>query len=201
MTIENITVEFHDFPNKGYILTQAPDILMREITDSINNMISGQLHPLEYNGRLAGHLKKEFQLNFSPEAQRVIERLGQSYHDRHGSPAGIKNKYIEAWVNMQAKHEFNPIHDHEGILSWVIWVQIPYDLQQELQVFPKANCHKASVFGFVYTDTLGNISTIELPVDQTWQGRMCIFPAAMKHFVNPFYTSDGIRISVAGNLG
>lgn len=199
--IENHNCELHNLPNKGIMFTQAPALVMDEIRQSIDSMVSKQLVPVEYNSNLAGHIQKEFRLDFSPAARSMIEQIGQHYHEWHRSPSDVKNNFIEAWVNMQFKHEFNPIHNHDGVLSWVIWVQIPYKLEDEYKMFPKANCNKASIFGFVYTDTLGNIATHELEIDETWQGRMCIFPAAMRHFVYPFYTSDGVRISVAGNLG
>ena len=35
------------------------------------------------------------------------------------------------WVNYQKKYDFNPIHIHSGVFSFVIWVQIPYDLTEE----------------------------------------------------------------------
>jgi hypothetical protein len=40
-----------------------------------------------------------------------------------------------------------------------------------------------------------------VPVDKTFEGKMLFFPATLSHSVNPFYTSDDYRISIAGNIG
>ena len=36
------------------------------------------------------------------------------------------------WVNFQKKNEFNPIHNHSGLYSFVIWVKIPYDCKKNM---------------------------------------------------------------------
>ena len=35
------------------------------------------------------------------------------------------------WANYQYKHEFNPVHDHGGAFSFVIWMKIPYDCEDQ----------------------------------------------------------------------
>ena len=39
------------------------------------------------------------------------------------------------WVNYQKQTEFNPIHTHKGVYSFVIWMKIPteYNEQKEIQ--------------------------------------------------------------------
>jgi len=32
----------------------------------------------------------------------------------------------DAWVSFQNKHEFNPAHRHPGLISFVIWIDIPF---------------------------------------------------------------------------
>jgi hypothetical protein len=198
---EYLSIELHHFPNNGYILTQAPRVVMEEIHQAVNDILTQKVTPVEYNKRLAGQIKHEYKIDFSDRAIQMIEFVGNEWHRKHGTDGNLNNQHLGAWVNLQTKHEFNPLHDHDGILSWVIWANIPYDFDEEQQVFPKARNKDVSKFGFVYTDSLGTIRTHSLPIDKTWEGRMIVFPAGMRHYVNPFYTSDGIRISVAGNLG
>jgi hypothetical protein len=38
-------------------------------------------------------------------------------------------------------------------------------------------------------------------VDNTWEGKMALFPADLNHIVYPFYTSEDYRISISGNVG
>ena len=35
------------------------------------------------------------------------------------------------WINFQKKHEFLPNHTHDGVLSYSIWIKIPYDEKKE----------------------------------------------------------------------
>ena len=39
------------------------------------------------------------------------------------------------WVNYQ-KHEFNPIHIHDGLFSFIIWHKVPYKMEDEKARFP-----------------------------------------------------------------
>lgn len=106
------------------------------------------------------------------------------------------------WMNFQYKNEFLPLHNHSGLMSFVIWVNIPFSHSQEFL----NNFHndiiqdRSSFFQFVYTDCLGKISTLDLPVDRSWEGRMCVFPSELHHQVYPFYTSDEPRITISGNV-
>lgn len=197
---EELQIQLHHFVNKGFILTTAPSLVMEEILVAVDDIMSQKVNPKQFNHRLAGQLQHEYELTFSDEAKELLEKVTNEWHRNHGS-LGTPNKLIESWINLQQKHEFNPPHLHDGQLSWVIWANIPYNLKDELNQFPKARHHEASMFGFLWTDSLGNIKSKMLPVDKDWAGKMIVFPAAMRHFVNPFYTSDGLRISVAGNMG
>jgi len=55
------------------------------------------------------------------------------------------------WVNFQNKHEFNPIHDHSGIISFVVWMRIPteYEEQHNISFCKNSNAPSASDFQFV----------------------------------------------------
>lgn len=198
---EYFQIETHQLPNTNFILVNAPEQVMAEIKEQVDAIMSGAKTPVMFNGRLAGQIKGEFQLELSDASKKLIEFFGAEYLKRNDLDVPEPVKFQESWVNLQVKHEYNPLHDHSGVLSWVIWVNIPYDLEEELKMFPTAKNQDASMFSFVYTNVLGEISTFNLRIDKSWEGRMVIFPAKMKHQVSPFYTSDGVRISVAGNLG
>jgi hypothetical protein len=198
---EYFQIETHQLPNKNFILVNAPEQVMYEIKEQVDAILSRSKPAIMFNRRLAGQIKGEFQLELSDASKKLIELLGNEYLKRNDLDVSEPVKFQESWVNLQVKHEYNPLHDHSGVLSWVIWVNIPYDLEEELKMFPDAKNQDASMFSFVYTNVLGEISTFNLRIDKSWEGRMAIFPAKMKHTVSPFYTSDGVRISVAGNLG
>ena len=117
----------------------------------------------------------------------------------------LPNKYYipdTAWINVQKKHEFNPVHNHTGLFSFVIWLDIPYNINDELANGPgkQSNNNLAGHFEFAFRNTLGEHTTVPIPVDKTFNGKICIFPSAMPHTVYPFYTSNDYRITVSGNV-
>ena len=103
------------------------------------------------------------------------------------------------WVNYQNKYEFNPLHKHSGIYSFVIWLKIPtsYLVENEDNV---SNSKVKSNFCFSLTNTLGQIRHSQFDMDPSYEGKMLFFPSEMHHQVYPYYTSDEQRISISGNV-
>ena len=106
------------------------------------------------------------------------------------------------WVNFQKKYEFNPNHNHSGDYSFVWWIHIPYDIQEELSLdFVKNSKNpSASMFYFTYSDLTGKLNYYPIPVEKKDEGTLVLFPSNLTHTVYPFYTSDDYRISISGNL-
>jgi len=107
----------------------------------------------------------------------------------------------DMWVNYQTKNEYVPLHHHEGVLSWVLWVKIPYDVNEERKedLDDKGDSITAS-FNFCYFDIAGNQRTFPIAVDKSHEGVLMMFPSKLLHQVNPFYKSEGERISISGNI-
>ena len=108
----------------------------------------------------------------------------------------------EFWVNSSRETEFNPTHNHGGVLSFVIWMKIPTEWQDQYEIpfVEESNTPMASDFQFLYTDILGSIQPMSWPMDPEVSGTMVVFPAMLAHQVYPFFESDGTRISISGNL-
>lgn len=207
-------IETIDLKNIGIIKGKVSDdvmaVLRKEIEDIQADWSSGN----PWNQQLAGHIKKEFLLS---KSNKVIEPFlvqMATEHNRHYNyidpnfDLGITQdkKYSFAleslWVNFQERYEFNPIHRHAGFYSFVIWVDVPYFLNFEQNVSPgkNSNANKSGAFEFVYTDILGDIRGQIVPADRTYHADICMFPAKLHHTVHPFYSTDKLRVSVAGNL-
>ena len=106
------------------------------------------------------------------------------------------------WVNFQKETEFNPIHSHSGIFSFVIWVKIPTDWREQhaVPISANSNSPSASDFEFHYTSMLGHVQQEKFFLDKEAEGRMLFFPAKLMHQVYPFYECDEERISISGNI-
>ena len=109
------------------------------------------------------------------------------------------------WVNFQKKGEFQPTHDHTGMFSFVIWMDIPYDWKDEAKL-PFAKMRAAgppSVGNFAFVFSKGNcrnVSGYTISMSPEMNGYCCFFPSDLCHQVYPFYTSDKERISISGNI-
>ena len=140
--------------------------------------------------RLVGEQIVEFnRVNNWPNQLRVIDR-----------PTPLKLTGL--WVNWMSRHEFSPIHKHEAVISFVIWLTVPYTLESEIAARPYVPEHFnfGGQFALHYTDSLGQVCTQNLPVYTDWESTLCMFPAGVKHSVFPFYSSNQLRVSVAGNF-
>jgi hypothetical protein len=147
---------------------------------------------------LAGNIEHEYTLPFhtSKIINPILSEVAQEM------TADKKWKIDALWVNYQKKYEFNPLHNHSGILSFVIWIQIPYNLNDELNLdfVKKSNRPCASLFSMVYVNPAGFIEQKPIMLDKKDEGKFLIFPSVINHMVYPFYTSDNYRISISGNM-
>ena len=94
-------------------------------------------------------------------------------------------KLHNLWVNYQKKNQYNPVHVHSGVVSFVIFVDIPYG-PEERDNF--------------YSDGAFQLEKEVLPVDSSWNGTILMFPSTTNHAVYPFRSTDKERTTVSGNI-
>jgi len=161
------------------------------------------------NEGLAGYIREEyFYDNWSEDFERFIIDSSTNHKNikEHLKTFSMLSKnvpyYLNAlWANKQKKYEFNPIHNHTGALSFIVFLKIPYDLKEEDKVFPKNNAiPSTSRLTFFGNRLLGGIYHLAINVDKSFENKMLVFPASLYHLVYPFYTSDDYRITVSGNI-
>lgn len=111
-------------------------------------------------------------------------------------------KLYNLWVNFMSKYQYEPIHDHGGVMSFVIWLRVPYTIAEEAAARPYVppQYNTSGCFGLHSINSIGRVQHNVLPVDKTWENVICLFPARMQHSVFPFYSSDELRVSIAGNF-
>ena len=120
-------------------------------------------------------------------------------------PTSIPHPYFLSsfWVNYQKETEFNPLHQHtNAIYSFVIWIKIPtnYEDQKQLKIASNANSESISNFSFNYLDILGNNRGYIYKMSPSMEGTMLFFPSQLQHQVFPFYNCKEERISISGNI-
>ncbi len=100
------------------------------------------------------------------------------------------------WCNFQRQYEFNPPHDHDGKLSFVIYLSIPDKLKEENKKYEGRSSGPGGI-QFMYGE--GPRDCVSYQSYFPKEGDMFIFPAWLKHWVMPFH-SDCVRVSVSGNV-
>ena len=203
-------VYIHHFPNYGYLSIKLTDEQVKPILDEVREIETdfSKAEPANYG--LAGNIKKEFRLIKSKQyAEQLIFPFLNDYDSHFYYTKSIKllSDHLpvflqETWVNFQSKGEFNPLHDHSGIYSFVLWLQIPYKIEDEMALDSgrQSGNPSAGHFEFQYNVSTGKIRPCLIPADKTFENTLIIFPASLTHCVYPFFSSDEYRISVSGNF-
>ena len=187
--------------NPGVLKTRLPECVFREITTDMFAQVEQTRK--SYNAQLVGHIEQEYQYNPCEILKICVHNMFVEYQQRFNFMVGRNFNFdTSVWVNFQKKHEYNPCHFHDGAVSWVLWVSIPYLLKEELEMesVKNSNYQVASKFQFIYNTLDGGIKMHLLDIDRTWEGCMIMFPSYLKHQVYPFCTSNKMRISMAGNV-
>lgn len=183
---------------------------LKPVYDEIDKIIKNNFEDVEpAQHLLSGNLKYEYFLKDSveyidslvgPQIDLWEQDCGYlsscAYNDK---PHMIQS--LGAWANFQRKHEVNPLHHHGGIVSWAMWLKLPYTRKGEIEACPEQSPDQVvgGNFAFAYTNILGRVETATFDLDERYEGTLLIFPAQLKHMVYPFRSSDELRISVAGN--
>jgi hypothetical protein len=198
--------------NFGFLSAKFSDTQLKPIKTEINNIQKNfdSYKTQKYNKNLAGNIKREYKLIESKQyTEDLLMPLVGAYDNSFDYitnfnmlTTAVPIVLDACWVNFQKKYEFNPAHNHRGILSFVIWTNVPYDMKEELKLSPGAesNFNSAGMFSFLYNDSVGGLKAHNIPVDKNMENNILIFPSYFYHMVYPFFSSDGYRISVSGNF-
>ena len=196
-------------PNIGLTNGKIPPEIYQALNQEIVDIHNDDKDVVRMNPSLAGQITKEYEITKSRQLlDPFLEEMGRAYQKQWDyypkeNPNNNKLTVESVWVNMQKKLEVNPLHNHDGTLSFVAWLYVPFKLEDERNM---PNCKNsrtvelASTFQFVYTTALGTIANCPMFVESGWEAKIIMFPAKLLHMVYPFQTSDDYRISIAGNL-
>ena len=206
----NKDYEVISFGHDGYLLVKFNEDDLRPIKEDILTIQNNFDKATKVKKELAGNLQREYEL--PDKSKQRLHEIVFPYIDEYNKhfswhvDTGLLDSDLpydinKPWVNFQKKHEFNPLHKHAGMYSFVLWIQIPYLMEDEMDSpsVVDSNTKRPGAFEFAYTATMGQIKTHAILADKKLENHMIIFPSTMMHCVYPFYTSDDYRISIAGN--
>lgn len=124
----------------------------------------------------------------------------------HNKKHNFNLKLNTLWINIMNAGEFNPPHSHESVISFVIYLQVPKELEEEKNEYLlNSSCKSKDRERFVpagikFINSVGSDDMVISEHNIFPQKNECyIFPANLTHMVFPFQ-SDCERISVSGNF-
>ena len=133
--------EHSPLPNIGLTHERIPTNIYQALNQEIVDIHNNDKDIVKMNRSLAGQITKEYQITKSRELlDPFLEEMSKAYQEEWNySPDknsnnfdGNKDLKVESvWVNMQKKLEVNPLHKHDGVLSFVAWLYVPFKLEDE----------------------------------------------------------------------
>ena len=191
--------------NLGWLQLKLDDKELKFLWDMINER--GE----KINDRLAGNIDSSYEIYDKGGwfTENVLLECGIKYEKNYGniwSKVPITGSHpftlSSMWVNYQKQYEFNPLHDHTGVFSFVIWMQIPtdYEDQKQISIAKDSNVDVVSNFVLNYHNTLGMIAQHVYAMSKEMEGTMLFFPSQLMHSVYPFFNCNKDRISISGNI-
>lgn len=179
------------------------------VDEELNKQLleKGRKASTSHHKNLAGHFKDEklfsdedrqwFVDNYSdyfiPYWQLLQTRTNPTYY--YGMDPFKKIWLSNLWINFMKQGDFNPPHRHDGDFSFVLYLQVPKEIQEENKIFEGRGTGPGTI-SFLYGEDKKGIKTSH-GIDP-YENHMYIFQAGLTHCVPPF-KSDVERISVSGN--
>ncbi len=181
----------------------GPFVCHYKMTPEEVNTLNGLKEEEDYNKNLAGHINHEKGLDYN----KVFETLSpylqsylQGFHEYRGKKLANSFELLSSWINKQKKYEFNPPHTHDEDLSFVIYTEIPDGLEDESMNYFSNSPGPGSISFDFNMPNANNKFYLQTHSHLPSVGDMFVFPAGLPHWVYPFRTTEGERVSISGNL-
>ena len=135
----------------------------------------------------------------------VLMPAAQTYFETYGTPYKHKTTHHHIptfnrfWCRVSKDGDYQSIHDHQGIFTFVVWLKIPFEGEEERQV--QAGFRpEAGDFVLCYPDTCGQYQKRSWVLGKRAEGKMLFFPSDLNHIVYPHYTTTEYRVALAGDV-
>jgi hypothetical protein len=197
------------FPNSGILSGKMPVDLFNNIKKETEQIKENFTEADFFGNKLAGNIKKEYALKKNKkELEKFLIDKAEDYNRAFNYLSSVKmlsknaNLSMDsAWVNFQSKNEFNPVHSHQSVYSFVGFIRIPYTIDDIINGPGKeSNSPCSGSLSFLYTDIFGRVRDYTFRATEKDEGCFLFFPACLSHCVYPFQDIDDYRITISGNL-
>ena len=138
--------------------------------------------------------------------KEVLNPIIQEYVTDYGFPEKLKTTHIhdltfqKFWANYTGKGEYQALHNHDAIWSFVIWLKLPAVANDEQSV-KEAMHPDAGDFILTYSDIIGRTRKVNWKLEKQYnEGHMLLFPSDLYHAVYPHFQTDEKRLSLAGDI-
>ena len=110
---------------------------------------------------------------------------------------------LNSWVEYRKKGDLTPPSQMlGGDVSFIVWINIPWDIEEEMSHPRNKNTHNPCVTKtqMIYTNPIGKISTKDFVLSKADEGLIMVHPSSLLIQNFPFYTSDEECIIMRGSL-
>ena len=195
-----------ELPNFGVIEAE----LEQEDIDYLWKLVHKYSHNAKWEGNRLISIEedfKQFPLNDDDNLfqNNVLRPCTDKYFETYGCPFKQKTTHTHElafsrfWCRASLDGDYQSIHDHQGIFTFVVWLTVPFEGADERQV--QAGFRpEASDFVLVYPDTCGQLQKRNFVLGKGAEGKMLFFPSDINHIVYPHYTTQEYRIALAGDV-
>ena len=195
-----------ELPNFGVIEAE----LEQEDIDYLWKLVHKYSHNAKWEGNRLISIEedfKQFPLNDDDNLfqNNVLRPCTNKYFETYGCPFKQKTTHTHElafsrfWCRASLDGDYQSIHDHQGIFTFVVWLTVPFEGKDERQV--QAGFRpEASDFVLVYPDTCGQLQKRNFVLGKGAEGKMLFFPSDINHIVYPHYTTQEYRIALAGDV-
>ena len=213
------TNKFHEIFSPTILETQVPNRFVDIINATGDDVLSSEQKSAkwDWSHKLVGKVSKEIQIPVDDADDRaflfktmkqgclnyinyiISKNRAYGWYKLAGrdSKPTIDNIHLtHSWIVSQYAGEYNPYHHHTGDFSAVVYLKIPPNMEEELNVEFTDHYPTNGLIEFMYGENCDMRSdTIKFKPEV---GTMLVFPSYLKHFVYPFY-SEGERRSMSFN--
>ena len=175
--------------------TQIGDTMLLKLREHVNSLLTGP-HS-DYSSDLAGKNTHQYVLEYKVVTEtglyEFLLNTGHEYLKEYNSNERLE--IMSAWVNVCEYSDYNPIHEHNGLFSGVLYIDSPQsERDSSNQRVPLTDGHTQFVFGQELRFSNAILTVYPEP------GTLLLFPSWLMHVAYPSRAPIN-RTTISFNLG